>query len=91
MTDRDKPETSWWAEGVVSLYLFDYTAPPKVGGGQHEGDAAAATASCLPHVKGGGDFFFLVFSPETMSLCRESSVTRELSGRTGSPGLLVAV
>lgn len=35
------------------MYLGDYTAPPrklKVGGGQNEGDAAAATASCLLRV-----------------------------------------
>lgn len=36
------------------MNLSDYTTPPrklKVGGGQDEGDAAAARASCLLHVR----------------------------------------
>ncbi len=49
------------------MYLSDYTAPPrklKVGGGQDEGYAAAAArASCLPHVM---EVFFL---PPSKKLC----------------------
>lgn len=48
------------------MNLSDYTAPPrklKVGGGQDEGDAAAARASCLPPCHGG---FFFVFPLKTV-------------------------
>lgn len=64
--------------GRSALYLADYTAPPKklkVGGGQGEGDAAAAsTASCLPRVTG------------SLFLCSPSKTMRGARWRTGSPG-----